>query len=70
MQPCVASRASREVAQVAAVDLAALADPLRRLALVADPDLERGVAQQAAHDRGADRAGTAGDEDPAHAGRG
>ena len=40
---------------------------LRRLALVGDPHLEVGVAQQAPHDRGADRAGAAGDEDPVHA---
>ncbi len=56
-----------EVAQVAAVDLAALAHPLRRLALVGDADLEVGVAQQAPHDRRADRAGAAGHQHPAHA---
>ena len=38
----------------------------RRLALVGDADLEVGVAQQPAHDRGADRAGAAGDEDAVH----
>ena len=52
-----------EVAQVAAVDLAALAHPVGRRALVGDADLARGVAQQAAHDGRADRAGAAGDED-------
>ena len=57
-----------EVAQVAAVDLAALAHPLRGLALVGDADLERGIAEQAAHDGRADRAGAAGDEDAVHAG--
>ena len=66
MQPAVASRAWREVAQVAGVDLAALAHPLRRLTLVGYPHLVVGVAQQALDDRGADRAGAAGDEDPAH----
>ena len=55
-----------EVAQVAGVDLAALAHPLRRLALVGDADLVVGVAQQAADDRRADRAGAAGDEDAVH----
>src|SRR5205085_2446032 len=54
-----------ERAQVAGVDLAALADPLGRLALVADADLEGGVAQQSAHHRRADRPGAAGDEDAA-----
>ncbi len=67
MQPRIALRASSSVAQVAAVDLAALAHPHRRLALVGDADLEVGVAQQAPDDRGADRAGAAGDEDAAHA---
>ena len=55
-----------EVAQVARVDLAALAHPVRRRALVGDAHLPVGVAQQPAHDRGADRAGAAGDEDAAH----
>ena len=59
-----------EVAQVARVDLAALAHPLRRRALVGDADLPVGVAQQAADDGRADRAGAAGDEDAVHAGRG
>ena len=58
-----------EHAQVAGVDLAALAHPVGRRALVGDAHLEVGVAQQAAHDRRADRAGAAGDEDPVH-GRG
>ena len=56
-----------EHAQVAAVDLAALAHPHRRLALVGDAHLEVGIAQQAPDDRGADRAGAAGDEDATHA---
>ena len=51
-------------AQVAGVDLAALAHPLRRLALVGHPHLERRIAQQAPDDRGADRAGAAGHQDP------
>jgi hypothetical protein len=55
-----------ELAQVALVDLAALAHPHRRLALIGDADLELGVTQQPPHDRGADRAGAAGDEHPAH----
>src|SRR5918998_1786240 len=57
-----------EVAQVAGVDLAALAHPLWRGALVGHPDLVVGVAQQTPNDRGADRAGAAGDEHAAHAG--
>jgi hypothetical protein len=57
-----------ELAQVAAVDLAALAHPLRRLALVAHADVPLRIAQQAPHDRGADRACPTGDEDPTHAG--
>ena len=48
------------------MDLAALAHPLRRVALVGDAHLEGRVAQQAPDDRGADRAGAAGDEDAAH----
>ena len=35
-------------------------------ALVGHADLEVGIAEQAPHDRGADRAGAAGDEDAAH----
>jgi hypothetical protein len=54
------------VAQVAGVDLAALAHPLRRLALIGYADLELRVAQQAPDDRGADRAGAACHQDPAH----
>jgi hypothetical protein len=56
------------VAQIRRLDLRALADPRRRLALVADADLELGVAQQRAHDRTADHAGAAGDENAAHRG--
>ena len=37
-----------------------------RLALVGDADLPVGVAEQPAHDRRADRAGAARDEDAAH----
>ena len=53
-------------AQVAGVDLAAFAHPLGRGALVGDADLVGGVGQQVPHDGGADRAGAAGDQDPAH----
>src|SRR3954449_3378724 len=56
-----------QLAQVARVDLAALAHPLRRQPLVGDADLPGGVAQQAADDGRADRAGAAGDEHPPHA---
>jgi hypothetical protein len=57
------------VAQVARVDLAALAHPVRGRPLVGDADLEVGVAEQPPHDRRADRAGASGDEDAAHARR-
>ena len=57
-------------AQVAAVDLAALAHPAGRGALVGDADLVVGVAEQAADDRRAEDAGAAGDEHARHAGRG
>ena len=70
VQPAIAVRASVEVAQVAGVDLAALAHPLRRRALVGDADLPVGIAQQPAHDGRADRAGASGDEDAVHAGAG
>ena len=66
MQPRVAARACAELAQVAGVHLAALAHPLRRVALVGDAHLVGGVGEQAPDDRGADRAGAAGDEHPAH----
>ena len=66
-QPRIALRASSSVAQVAAMDLAALAHPRRRVALVGDAHLEVGVAEQAPDDRGADRPGAAGDEDATHA---
>ena len=59
-----------EVAQVARVDLAALAHPLGRGPLVGHAHLEPGVSQQTAHDRRSDGAGAAGDEHPAHAGAG
>ena len=68
MQPASALRASREHAQVAAVDLAALAHPGRRGALVGDADLVVGVAEQAADDRRAQDAGAAGHEHTLHAG--
>jgi hypothetical protein len=55
--------------QVAAMDLAALAHPPRGLALVGDADLVGRVAQEPADDRGADGAGTAGDEDTLHPGQ-
>ena len=58
-----------EHAQVAAVDLAALAHPGRRGALVGDADLVVGVAEQAADDRRAQDAGAAGHEHALHAGR-
>ncbi len=66
MQPVVAARACVELAQVAGVHLAALAHPLRRGALVGDAHLVGGVGEQAPDDRGADRAGAAGDEHAAH----
>jgi hypothetical protein len=56
-----------EHAQVALVDLAALGDPRRGGALVGDADLPVAVAQQAAHDRGADRAGATRHQDARHA---
>src|SRR5262249_10874131 len=56
-------------AQVAGVDLAALAHPRGRRALVGDADLVVGIAQQPAHDGGADRAGSAGDQDTVHGAR-
>jgi hypothetical protein len=43
------------VAQVAGMDLAALAHPVWRRPLVGHADLELGVAEQAAHHRAADR---------------
>ena len=55
-----------ELAQVAGVHLAALAHPGRRRALVGDAHLPVGIAQQPAHDGGADRAGASGDEDAVH----
>ena len=61
-----ASRASREVAQVAGVDLAALAHPGRRLALVGHAHLEGRVGQQAPDHGCADRAGAARDEYAVH----
>ena len=69
MQPFVAALRLLELAQVAGVDLAALAHPLRRGALVGDAHLVGGVGQQPPHDRGADRAGAAGDQHAAHARR-
>ena len=48
------------------MDLAALAHPAGRVALVGDADLEVGVAEQPARDRGADRAGASRDEHAAH----
>ncbi len=52
-----------ELAQIAGVDLAGLAHPLRRLAEVRDAHREVRLAQQAPDYRGADRAGSARDED-------
>ena len=54
VQPENALRASRRHAQIAAVDLAALAHPRGRGALVGDADLVVGVAEQAADDRRAE----------------
>jgi hypothetical protein len=48
------------------VHLAALAHPLRRLALVGDPDLPGGISEQATDDGGADRAGPARDQHAVH----
>ena len=67
MQPAVASLRLGEVAQVALVDLRALAHPVRRRALVGDAHVPVAVAQEPAHDRGADRAGASRHEDAAHA---
>ena len=53
-------------AQVAGVHLAALAHPLRRRPLVGDAHLIRRVGEQPFDDGGADRAGAAGDQHPAH----
>ena len=63
-----ADRAPRlvDVAQVAGVDLAALAHPVRRRPLVGHADLPVRIAEQPPDDRAADRAGAAGDEDAAH----
>ncbi len=61
-----AARASASIAQVAGVDLAGLAHPAGRLALVGHAHLAVGVAHQPAHHGGADRAGAAGDEHAAH----
>ena len=55
-----------DLAQVAAVHLTALAHPQRCRPLVGDADLEVRVAEQAPHDRRADQAGAARDEDSAH----
>jgi len=54
------------IAQVTGVDLGALADPVRRVALVADAYLEVRVAEQLTHDRLPDHAGAAGDENATH----
>ena len=53
--------------QVAGVHLAALAHPLRHRPLVGDAHLVGGVGEQVPGDGGADHAGAAGDENPAHA---
>ena len=66
MQPAIAVCGLGEVAQVAGVDLAALAHPLRRRALVGHPDLPDGIAQQPPDDGRADRAGPSGDEHAVH----
>ncbi len=65
-QPRIASRACSTSRRSPRVDLAALAHPVRRRPLVGDADLEVRVAQQAPHDRRADRPGAARDEDAAH----
>ena len=54
------------IAQVARVDRAALAHPLRRGALVAHAHLIGRIREQPSHDRAADRSGAAGDEHAAH----
>ena len=56
----------RDVAQVADVDLAALAHPVGRRPLVGHADLPVRIAQQPPDDGGADRAGAAGDEHAPH----
>ena len=59
-----AARACVEVAQVAGMDLAALAHPGRRRSRWSDTRTSQsGSREQAPHDRGADRAGAAGHED-------
>jgi hypothetical protein len=59
-----------DVAQVARVDLARLAHPLGRLALVGHANLPLRVGDQAAHDGAADRPGAACYEDSRHASTG
>ena len=66
MQPRIARRASPTSRRSPAWTSAALAHPVRRLALVGDADLEVRVAQQPPHHRGPDRAGAARDQDAAH----
>ena len=56
----------RALAQVARVDRAALAHPLRRRALVAHAHLISGIREQPPNDCGADRSGAARDEHAAH----
>ena len=70
LQPVSALRATSSVAQVAGVDLAALAHPVGRGAVVGDADLEVRVAQQPPDDGGADRAGAARDQNAGHQWRG
>ena len=55
-----------QVAQIGRVDLTALAHPLRRLALIGDPDLEARIGEQTPDDRRSDEAGAAGDQDAIH----
>ena len=53
-------------AQIAGVHRAALAHPLRSRAFIGHAHLIGGIGEQPFHDRGADRAGAAGDQHAAH----
>ena len=55
-----------QLAQITSLDLAALAHPARRDAVIRDSDLEFRIGQQAPHDGRADRAGAARHEHARH----
>ena len=67
MQPSIAARASSRSRRSPVWTSQPSRIHCGALALVGDAHLEVGVAQQPAHDGGADRAGAAGDEDAVHA---